>query len=75
MSVLAMKATLEVQQEVFLSVCLCLHTICSLIAQSLNTVCKEFADSLQFIISLSGSKTFEVTVFCNVISKFGSFTL
>ena len=41
MSVLAMKATLEVQQEVFLSVYLCLHTKCSLIAKSLNTDCKK----------------------------------
>ena len=49
MSVLAMKATLEVQQEVFLSVRLCLHTKFSLIAQSLNTDSKEFAQSLQFI--------------------------
>ena len=57
MSVLAMKANQEVQQEVFLSVCLCLHKVCSLIAQNLNTDCKEFAHSLQFINSLSGLKS------------------
>ena len=39
-----------------LSVCTCLHKICSLIAQNLNTDCKEFAPSLQFINSLSASK-------------------
>ena len=55
--VVAMKATLEVQQEVLLSVCLCMHTICSLIAQSLNTDCKEFAHILQFINSLSVTKS------------------
>ena len=48
---------LKVQKAVFLSVCLCLHTICSLIAQSLNTNCKQFDHSFQFINNLSASKS------------------
>ena len=47
----------QLQKEVFLSVCPCLHTVCTHITQSLLTDYTKIAYNLHFINSLSASKS------------------